>query len=498
MPAWLKVEEIKPIPLSPCDRIYAHAASTVKELLGKPIPGFAFHYKEYGIEFLIADEDRADLGERILSRVADQEFTDRVVSEGLKACDELLKLSEPFARSRDFSDSELADRFEAYLAVLGKSMGCGYLGNLLDYASDDVDNVLVARLEKTVSARVPNRREALDVLLALSAPEDITFPAQEHRDFLALAVDVLADPKARTFLAEKKADDFRKAFPDLAARVSAHREKWAWLSFLFVGPVTWTDAYFYGLLADEAKKGGAKKELARLEKQPAAILAARKKAERLVPDDAFFYAARKLSYLKAMRKDAQVHSYYYLDGFYKHLARRFGLSPTQARFHTSDELLAILCGTQKPDAARANRRFKECVFFTYHGKSGVLEGPVVDAFLKNVRRPVVAQADSVTGSCACPGFARGTVRIVNTAAEAEKVREGDILVSYATNPELVSAMRKSAAIVTDMGGLTCHAAIVARELGKPCVIGTKTATSAFKDGDVVEVDADKGSVKKVA
>ena len=66
-----------------------------------------------------------------------------------------------------------------------------------------------------------------------------------------------------------------------------------------------------------------------------------------------------------------------------------------------------------------------------------------------------------------------------------------------TRPELVPAMKKAAAIVTDEGGLTSHAAIVSRELGIPCVVGTKISTKIFKDGDLVEVNANHGSVRKI-
>lgn len=76
-----------------------------------------------------------------------------------------------------------------------------------------------------------------------------------------------------------------------------------------------------------------------------------------------------------------------------------------------------------------------------------------------------------------------------------KMKEGNILVAMATNPTFVPVMRKAGAIVTDMGGLTCHAAIVSREWGIPCVVGTKIATKVLKDGDLVEVDANKGIVK---
>jgi len=78
-----------------------------------------------------------------------------------------------------------------------------------------------------------------------------------------------------------------------------------------------------------------------------------------------------------------------------------------------------------------------------------------------------------------------------------KMQEGDILVSTATTPSIVPAIRKAVAIVADEGGLTCHAAIISREFNIPCVVGTKIGTKILKDGDQIEVDATKGLVKKI-
>ena len=103
--------------------------------------------------------------------------------------------------------------------------------------------------------------------------------------------------------------------------------------------------------------------------------------------------------------------------------------------------------------------------------------------------------NEVKGRTAFKGFARGVVKVVRLNSEADKVKEGDIIVSPMTVPDLVSAMKRAAAIVTDEGGVTCHAAIISRELKKPCIIGTKVATKVFKDGDLVEVDANKGIVR---
>jgi pyruvate,water dikinase len=77
----------------------------------------------------------------------------------------------------------------------------------------------------------------------------------------------------------------------------------------------------------------------------------------------------------------------------------------------------------------------------------------------------------------------------------KKMKKGDILISPATNPNLMPAISKAGAMVTDEGGITSHAAIVSRELKIPCIIGTKIATQVLKDGDLVEVDANKGIVR---
>jgi len=102
------------------------------------------------------------------------------------------------------------------------------------------------------------------------------------------------------------------------------------------------------------------------------------------------------------------------------------------------------------------------------------------------------------GAPASPGRASGPVCVVVGAKEGYKVRKGDVLVARMTSPDFVPAMKRAAAIVTDEGGMTCHAAIVSRELGVPCIVGTETATRVLKDGMVVTVDAVAGIVTEGA
>lgn len=113
-------------------------------------------------------------------------------------------------------------------------------------------------------------------------------------------------------------------------------------------------------------------------------------------------------------------------------------------------------------------------------------------FEHNVKKE---EGEVLKGSVAFKGKVTGIAKIVEDVKDLQKVNEGDILVAAETTPDYVVGMKKAAAFVTNQGGITSHAAIVARELRKPCIIGTRVATKVLKDGDLVEVDADSGAVR---
>ncbi|WP_040790578.1 phosphoenolpyruvate synthase [Nocardia paucivorans] len=101
----------------------------------------------------------------------------------------------------------------------------------------------------------------------------------------------------------------------------------------------------------------------------------------------------------------------------------------------------------------------------------------------------------VRGLAAAPGMATGTVRVLSSPAQGPMLRDGEILVAPMTNPDWLPTLGHAAAVVTDSGGMTCHAAIVARELGIPCVVGARTATTTLADHTTVTVDGFSGEVR---
>ncbi|MBU6329709.1 MAG: phosphoenolpyruvate synthase [Acidobacteria bacterium] len=103
-------------------------------------------------------------------------------------------------------------------------------------------------------------------------------------------------------------------------------------------------------------------------------------------------------------------------------------------------------------------------------------------------------APFLIGLGAAPGLVTGRVRIIAAPTEGHLLRDGEILVAPMTSPDWVPTIRRSAAIVTDGGGLTCHAAIVSREIGVPAVVGCRNATAALRDGEVITVDGARGVI----
>ncbi len=147
------------------------------------------------------------------------------------------------------------------------------------------------------------------------------------------------------------------------------------------------------------------------------------------------------------------------------------------------------------NSSSLKERLEGC--FMYDGKVYPLRQ--LSTFLKEkgleLEEIQVKKTDEIKGRPAYTGKAIGPVKIIKIKADTTKILPGDIMVTEMTNPDYVPFMKIAAAIITDEGGATCHAAIASRELKVPCIVGTRVATKVLKDGDMVEVDAEKGIVR---
>lgn len=183
--------------------------------------------------------------------------------------------------------------------------------------------------------------------------------------------------------------------------------------------------------------------------------------------------------------------------FLTEMAKRRNIETELLKYLISDKELAEWFVDNEVEELELNSRYEKCVVVWEDHVQQVFTGNQVDEIHETMLPSKVHDIQDIRGLVASTGKAIGIARIIMSAEEIGRVNEGDILIAVMTRPDYVPAMKKASAIVTDEGGITSHAAIVARELRIPCIIGTKIATKVFKDGDTIEVNANHNWIRKV-
>ena len=182
-----------------------------------------------------------------------------------------------------------------------------------------------------------------------------------------------------------------------------------------------------------------------------------------------------------------------IDSTLKELAKRFFIPQTDIRYLMPGEVDDLANMSKE-----LSERRKKSICIVTGDKSQIFSGKKAGLYISQLKNIInLNSKEVIKGNIASPGKVQGVAKICRGLAELEKFKKGEILIACMTQPEFVPAMKQALAVVTDEGGLTCHAAIISRELGVPCVIGTKDATTFFKDGDIIEVDANNGVVTRI-
>jgi len=201
-----------------------------------------------------------------------------------------------------------------------------------------------------------------------------------------------------------------------------------------------------------------------------------------------------ISHLRGSKSAQHIATSEFLPKLYKQISERKNINIELLKYALPDEIISLTLD-ENILSLRQKLYVIECV-------GGVMKLIIGDEakiynedFLKNFKNDVIENISEFKGSSAFRGMASGKVVIITNENELANVKEGDILVSPMTRTSFLSAMERAAAYITDEGGITCHAAITARELKKPCVVGTKIATKLLKNGMYVEVDAINGIIK---
>ncbi|MFA5954812.1 MAG: PEP-utilizing enzyme [Patescibacteria group bacterium] len=350
--------------------------------------------------------------------------------------------------------------------------------SLIDAFALGTDELVAKKIQVAYNqSKIKNTHRFTDVFSILTAPVHLSFINEAEVSLLSVALQ-----------------GGREA-------LKKHQQSYFWIHNNYVDHHVLSVDYFKKEIANLKKlKLNIKEELKRVKETPA--LNKKKKQEMM----------KKLqlsSELKAMitisedftkwqddRKKAVFWTMHYMSLILGEISRRVRIPLEELKYLSPREVSKIF--QEKPKVKELRERRKGCVFYWDKEGHEALSGHDADAVKEKIFGSTdVSGMNEFRGLAASTGKVVGRVKVLKSVKEVNKIQRGDILVAVMTRPDYISAMKLAAAIVTDEGGVTSHAAIISRELGIPCIIGTKIATEVLKDGDLVEVNANHGVVKKI-
>lgn len=311
-----------------------------------------------------------------------------------------------------------------------------------------------------------NNNKIQDILLEISYPRKYNSPVLEQIDLLKIKTKFKKD----------------RAF-NLDLALQRHAKRYSFLGyrepFSHGYPISFFKNRVIEPLSGNNKYGASGKQEIRFS-------AAEKKMINIMRDFVYF---------RNYRTEKLYESLYYLEPLWTTLGAQCGLNAgSDFGYLLLGDAEKLLSKKTKISGATIKKRRAGYGVLLHNDKMWLIIG---DALRKKkaATSEIKESVKEIRGMVACRGRAKGIVKIIAKASEQSKINNGDILVAPMTTPDLMPSMKKAAAFITDEGGITCHAAIVAREMNKPCIIGTKVATKALKDGDFIEVDANQGIVR---
>ncbi len=491
------------------NRIWTDSFGLWQELFDLPNPRMGIASRNNDIEYLAVLSTWKRAGEVFFKRIKDNpDLLEEAVERSLSFGEELTSFTKKVFEA-DLSKArvqELASFYGKFAQMQAREYAYGILLPLLDL---NPESSIEANLNRMIAEKLGAGKDAAECYSAITYPLHESPAEQQEEELLKLYGRVCEDAGISRLLREKTSgevvEELRSHFPSAWKAVQGHASKWAWVYYVYAGPAAKPEDFVQRMQEYARKQLEPAKELdGRLERRKKMEALREKWIEKISSGEDERRMARLaglIVWAKPRRKDFQSLAYYHVEKLFREISRRLDITLEQARSTPFEMLVDALEGRRTLDADYANqvKHVHVCVL-SEGGTTRVYAGKEAQEFVKkHVATESVVQGSGVKeihGTCACPGpIVTGKARIVNKREEIGKLEEGDVLVSIATTPAIVPAMRKAAAIVTEEGGLTCHAAIVSRELNKPCVVGTKTITRAVKDGDLLEVDALKGLVR---
>lgn len=306
-------------------------------------------------------------------------------------------------------------------------------------------------------------------------------------------------PVHQSFINQAEIDLLKIATKQSKETIDEYQKRYFWTKNNYVSSNILSVKHFQqDIQAWKKSKKDLKKEIDNLQNTPKRNLGAKKQLLKLYKFSALLKTLLKMSEDFTMwqddRKRATYFHIYMGSAFLQEIGKRKGYTLDQLKYTTGFELESLFTNGN-PSPKELDNRKSGSVFVATPKGFYVGTGPDVEKTRQVMWGEKVEQdIKDFRGLTASLGKVMGRVRIIKSVDEIGKIIKGEILVAVMTRPDYVPAMKKAAAIVTNEGGVTSHAAIVSRELGIPCIIGTKIATEVLHDGDLIEVNANHGKV----
>lgn len=334
-------------------------------------------------------------------------------------------------------------------------------------------------------ARYPELKLTSEEIRDLLTPNEMTFGQQERLGLLNLVLKINKN---------NRIEKYTREIQQHAKKYFFYKNDWS---------KVWEpdEDYFAKKINDELRNlKKAKREIKEIRDYQKNLIKRKQKIYKTkkIPQELkiIFKFFELLTFWRDVRKtDVQLINHYYYQ-FIKEFNHRTGIEEKYLLYLEPSAITSVKF--IKDSLPELKRRRSGCVYvFNEKEKYKWVSGFGALKVIKLMDELIKKQSAELKGNTAYPGLVRGKAKVIKTTADFKKMKKGDILVAPMTRPEYLPLMKIASAIITDEGGITCHAAIVSRELKVPCVIGAQTATDVLKDDDRVEVDAGKGIIKKL-
>ncbi len=328
-------------------------------------------------------------------------------------------------------------------------------------------------------------------------PRKFSYSQRQELDLWKIAEYVLEKKQDKAFLDTK---DYQGLPEDIKKLIKKHQQQFYWYQNNYSHILTLKEDHFFKQLKEILLSKSEKEIKSKIEKVENEFKIKNKERDKitkgLLPEArSIAYLFQKLTDLRDERKAEHCILVASMKEILKEIAKKSGvdlLLLENIYYHEIERLLLDRKGLIEELEER-----NKGMTIVVSEKQGLkfLTGDNYKKVKKLMEDKNKLDFKELTGQSVFKGVVKGQARVILKVSEFEEFKDGEILIAPMTRPEFLPLMKKAAAIVTDEGGLTCHAAIVSRELKKPCIVGTQMATRVLKTGDVVEVDADKGVVK---